>query len=166
MISFNIFSIPMHRYIRSFHCSKQCFMSSVVRPFNSSAVFVFFCTDSKQLPFPFPCFSLLEIGRSHREPNLANEEGTQQGLFISQKLLYGKGTVSWRVVLIQNPLFVLPQIWPLLFFSFTYVFEAYLIDFFDVFICFRCALATWMFVVFHFFSILTKPFMPLENSCT
>ena len=108
-------SLSTHRCIRVLHCSKQCYSSSTPRPFSSCAV----C-------FPSP-FQLMENGFPSVHFSLWCTEKSARVLnpwiwtifkysnaFIGKKLLEQKGVVSWGIVLMQHPDFVLPEIQPLL----------------------------------------------------
>ena len=107
-------SLSTHHNIHLLHYSKQCYSSSTPRPFNSSAVFAFTSsTDGKWAPFS--TFSLWCTEKSHRVLNPRIWRMFKYlNKFIGKKLLEQKGVVSWGIVLMQHPDFVLPEIQPLL----------------------------------------------------
>ena len=103
--------LSTHRCIRVLHCSKQCYSSSTPRPFSSCAVFAFTSsTDGKWVPFS-TLFTLVYRKKSHRVLNpWIWRMFKYSNVFIGKKLLEQKGIVSWGIVLMQHPDFVLPEI--------------------------------------------------------
>ena len=174
-------SLSTHRCIRVLHCSKQCYSSSTPRPFSSCAVFVFTSsTVGKWVPFSLWCTE-----KSHRVLNTwIWRIFKYSNAFIGKKLLEQKGVVSWGIVLMQHPDFVLPEIWPLLpqglshclsfntnhvynhFHTQTSIFENNFTDFLNFFVGFRSRRVAWVLIVFHFPPILTKSFVPLKHTWT
>ena len=102
-------------------------------------------------------------------------------VFIGKKLLEQKGVVSCGIVLMQHPDFVLPEIRPLLqqglslclsvntnhvynhSHTQTSIFANNFTDFLNVLVGFRSRRVIWMLIIFHFFSTLTKSFVPLKH---
>ena len=176
-------SLSTHRCIRVLHCSKQCYSSSTSRPFSSCAVFAFTSsTDGKWVPFS-TLFTLVYRKRSHR---LLNPRIWRMfkysNAFIGKNLLEQEGVVSWGIVLMQRPDFVLPEIRPLLpqglshclsvntnhvcnhFHTQTSNFANNFTDFLNVLVGFQSRRVTWMLIIFHFLRTLTKSFVPLKRT--
>ena len=107
-------SLSAHRCSLVLHCSKQCYSSSTPRPFSICAIFAFTTsTDGKWVPLVH--FSLWYTEKSHRmlNPRIWRMFKYSNTL-IGKRLLEQKGIVSWDIVLMQHPDFVLPDIRPLL----------------------------------------------------
>ena len=172
-------SLSAHRCIHVLHCLKQCYSSSSLRPFSSSAIFAFTpSTDGKWVLFS-TLFTLV-YRKSHRVLNLwIWRMFKYSNTFIGKKLLKQKGIVSWSIVLMQHPAF-----WPLLpqdlshclsvnihhvcNYSHTQIliFVNNFTDFLNVLVSFRSLRLTWMLIIFHFLPTLTISFVPLKHTWT
>ena len=127
-------------------------------------------------------FSLWCTDKSHRVINLQIWRMFKySNAFIGKKLLEQKGVMSWGIVLMQHPDFVLPEIRPLLpqglshclsvntnhvcnhSHTQTSIFANNFTDFLNVLVGFRSRRVTCMLIIFHFFPILTKSFVPLKH---
>ena len=133
--------------------------------------------------FPSVHFSLWCTEISHRVLNpriwrmfkYSNE-------FIGEKLLEQKGVVSWGIVLMQHPDFVLEEIRPLLPQGLSHcvsvntnhvcihshtqasIFANNFTDFLNVLVGCRSRRVTWMLIIFHFLPTLTTSFVPLKHT--
>ena len=107
-------SLSTHRCVHVLHCSKQCYSSSTPGPFSSCAGFTF-TTLTDENAFPLVYFSLWCTEISHRVLNPRIWRMFKySNAFIGKKLLEQKGVVSWGIVLMQHPDFVLPEVQPFL----------------------------------------------------
>ena len=106
-------SLSTHFCIHVLHCSKQCYSSSEPRPFSSCAVFSFTSSTNRKW-VPFSTLFTLVYRKGHRPLNPRIWRMLKySNAFIGKKLLGQKGVVSWVIVLVQYPDFVLPEIRPL-----------------------------------------------------
>ena len=125
--------------------------------------------------FPSVQFSLWRTGKSHRVLNPRIWSMFKySNAFIGKKLPEQKGVVRWGIVLMQHPDFVLPEIRPLLpqglshclpvntnhvynhSHTQTSIFANNITDFLNVLVGFRSRRVTWMLIIFHFLTTLTK----------
>ena len=101
--------------------------------------------------------------------------------FIGKKLLEQKGVVSWGIVLMKHPDFVLSEIRLLLPQGLSHclsvntnhvynhsntqtsIFANNFTDFLNVLVGFRSRRVTWMLIIFHFLPTLTKPVVPFKH---
>ena len=177
-------SSSTHRCIRVLHCSKQCYSSSTHRTLSSCAVFALTSsTDGKW--FPSVHYSLWCTEKSHRELNpWIWRMFKDSNAFIGKKRLEQKGVVSWGIVLMQHPNFILPEIRPLLPQGLSHclsdntnhacnhshtqmaIFANNFTDFLNVLVGFRSQKVTWILIIFHFFPALTKSFVILKHTWT
>ena len=103
-------SLSRHRCIHVLHYSKQCYSSSTLRPFSGCAVFALTSsTDGKWVPFS-TLFTLVYRKKSQVPNPRIWRMFKYSNPFIGKKLLEQKGLVSWGIVLMQHPDFVLPEI--------------------------------------------------------
>ena len=170
-------SLSTHRCIRVLHCSKQCYSSSIPGPFNSCAGFTF-TTSTDENGFPSVHFSLWCTEISHRVLNPRIWRMFKySNAFIGKKILEQKGVVSWGIVLMQHPDFVLPEIKPFLpqnlshclsvnthnvcnySHTQTFIFANNFTDSLNFFGCFSKSKGDLDAITFHFLPILTKSFV-------
>ena len=175
-------SLSTHRCIRVLHSSKQCHSSSTPGPFSSCAVFAF-TSSTDENGFPSVHFSLWCTEKSHRVLNpRIGRMFKYSNAHIGKELLEQKGVVSWGIVLMQHRDFVLPEIRPLLpqglshclsdntnhvcnhSHTQTTIFANNFSDFPNVLVSFWCRIVTWMLIIFHFLSTLTKSFVALKHT--
>ena len=133
--------------------------------------------------FPSVHFSLRCTEKSHRVLNPRIWRMFKySNAFIGKKLLEQKGVVSWGIVLMQRPDFVLPEIRLLLpqglshylsvntnhvcnhFHTQMSIFVNNFTDYLNFFFGFRSRRVTWMLIIFHFLLTLTKSFVPLKHT--
>ena len=152
---------------------------SVVVPFVPSTL------ELMENGFPSVHFSLWCTAKSHRMLNPRIWRMFKySNAFIEKKLIEQKGVVSWGIVLMQHPDFVLPEIRPLLpqalshclsvnthhvcnhSHTQTSIFANNFTDFLNVLVGFRSRRVTWMLMIFHFLPTLTKFFVPLKHAWT
>ena len=137
-------------------------------------------TDGKWVPFS-TLFTLVYKKRSQGAKS-ANMEDVQVLEYIYwEELLEQKSVVSWGIVLMQHPDFVLPEIRPLLpqglshclsvntnhvcnhSHTQTSIFANNFTDFLNVLVGFQSRRVTWMLIIFHFLLTLNKSFVPLKH---
>ena len=133
--------------------------------------------------FPLVHFWLLGTDKSDRVPNPRILRMFKYwNVFIGKELLDRNGVVSWGIVLMHHPDFVLPEIRPLLpkrlshclsdntnhvcnhSHTQTAIFANNFTDFLNVLVSFWSRTVIWMLIVFHFLPTLTKSFMPLKHT--
>ena len=151
-------------------------------PFSSCASFTF-TTSTDENGFPSAHFSLWSTEQSHRvlNPRIWRMLKYTKA-FIGKKLLEEKGVVSWGIVLMQHPDFVLPEIQPFLpqnlshclsvnthnvcnhSHTQTSIFANNFTDFLNFLVAFRSRRVTWMLIVFHFLPTLTKSFVLFKHT--
>ena len=175
-------SLSTHCCIRVLHCSKQCYSSLTPRPFSSCAGFTFTTsTDGKWVPF-ITLFTLVYRNKS-QGAKFTNIEDVQVFKCVYwEETSRVKGVVSWGIVLMQHPDFILPEIRPLLpqnlshclsvnthyacnhSHTQTSIFANNFTDFLNFLVGFRSHRVIWMLIIFHFLPTLTKSFVALKHT--
>ena len=136
-------------------------------------------TDGKWVPFN-TLFTLVYRKKSQRNPPIWRMF-KYSNAFIGKKLLEQKD-VSWGIVLMQHPDFVLPDIRPLLLQDLLHclsvnthhvcnhsltqmsIFANNFTDFLNFLVGFQSRSMTWMLIIFHFLPTLTKSFVPVKHT--
>ena len=170
-------SLSTHRCIRALLCSKP-------RPFSSCAVLAFTSsTYGKWVPFS-TLFTLVYRKKSQGAKS-ANMEDVQVFKWVClEETSRAKGIVSWGIVLMQHPDFVLPEIRLLLPQGLLHclsvntnhvcdhshtqmsILANNFTDFLNVLVGFQSQRVTWMLIIFHFLLTLIKSFVPFKHTWT
>ena len=174
--------LSTHCCICVLHCSKQCCSSSSPRTFSSCAVFAFTSsTDGKWVPIS-TLFTLVYRKESQGAKSVNVEDVQVFECIYWEETSRAKGVVSWGIVLMQHPDFLLSEIRPLLpqglshclslntnhvynhSHTQTSIFVNNFTDFLNVLVGFRSRRVAWMLIIFHFLPTLTKSFVPLKHT--